>query len=398
MIRCCVVGLLLIVSAFNCKASEYVKQQPLNYSKYLSEIEKNMGQIRPDGLVNLNLSIESNNTLNLLGVKLTLHHFLTTDAYGNPRSAWKLSGLQSSIVLGDRGTLVWTRFSGSPLTFNSDDVSRSFSHAGQPLWLIRKPSEKRFEVRALDGRTWRYVNGSVESMQHPLLGRLEFEAIGSRVQRIYQIIDSEETLPIVHVAYNALGRPQSLQVNEQMENTFEWTNQEHLLLWKSFKGGSVTFSYEGALLTAMNSTKMGTRWFKWAQNPGHTRGDSRWKAAVHLAEDNENCYNYMLSSKGYVLTRINKASGLKTVTLFNPRRRRLEQKIGKGYVIAIFRGTGNRITTLAKIENDQNQVLELYSYDELGRLVAIKRMGEPEQRLSYDETGRLMTLEEGTAL
>lgn len=397
MMRIWIIGLIMYTSIFSSAASEYKKQSPPSYSKHLREIERNMGLVRPNGLPDLEFPIETSDILELLGVRLGLRHVIISDAYGNYRSTWKISGLQSALTPRARGKLVWTQLSSQSITFDIDDIGPSLSHAGQTNWLIRKPSAMRYDIRAPDGRIWRYLNGYIETIRHPLLGEVKFDTRGAMVRRIHPPTSLVGEAPLLKVTYDTFGRPRSLAVGERVVSIFEWSDRQQLSLWQSSESGRVTFSYKEGLLTKVVTPNVATRWFKWAINGGHERGDSRWPAALHLAEDNENCYSYTLSHEGYRIARFDKDSGFESVTLFNPRRQRLEQKIGQSRLIASFISLDDRTTVLSKIEDGEGQILEQYTYDELGRLVGIERRGEPKQRLSYSQSGRLISVEVGEA-
>jgi YD repeat-containing protein len=49
---------------------------------------------------------------------------------------------------------------------------------------------------------------------------------------------------------------------------------------------------------------------------------------------------------------------------------------------------------LERIETGKGEISEAYQYGPSGRLISMKRRGEPERTLSYDESGRVMAMDE----
>src|SRR5690606_4197615 len=95
------------------------------------------------------------------------------------------------------------------------------------------------------------------------------------------------------------------------------------------------------------------RVFAWAENPGYTRGDSRWPAPVHLTTDGADDYTYRLTSAGFVLGRRMNEAGEgadRVVTIFNPRRHRIEQRAGGKTLTVYFRGGSSGAGGVERIE------------------------------------------------
>ena len=395
--------------------------------------------------------------LSLLGVRCALEHRVETDAYGNARSAWRVSGLQSSLAPSGRDHLLWRPLGGRSVRFRRSEIGRALSPAGATGWLIRMASPGDYEIRSLDGRVWRYTQGLLQSAGHPALGEVHFTIKGGFVREIGR---AGET-PLLRAEYDDAMRLISLELAGGKPHRLRWNADGELLRWERADGGEVTFTYRDGLLSEVRAPEETPRRFGWAENPGHGRGDSKWPAPVHLASDGENRYTYDLTSKGLVIERCAipkgtrmgaspfparvglplacradlsaegsaKAEALgrrpvgtplqtqsgaaasagptecrepqdtegrseRTVTIFNPLRHRLEQKADNETLIVTFRDETAGRGAPERIETGRGEILEEYRYDERGQLLGVKRKGEPEISLSYDESGRLMALDE----
>jgi len=363
------------------------------FESYFTEIGANMGGIQLNGLPMLRYTIGESAELQQIGIACELVHDIEIDAYGHPRSIWRITGLQSSLAPGDRGTMVWQPLSGATVKFVSKLIKRALTTVGNKNWLIRKAASGDYEIRALDSRSWRYHSGLLAVVEHPALGKLNFTTLGAKIRMINRSSESSSK-PLFEASYDAGAHPVSIRFGSHAADIFHWSDAGLLMSWDRSTGGTVTFAYHDGLLTSITEPDKPTHLFTWAENPGHERGDSRWGAPIHLLSDGESTYQYTLEHKGFVIQRRKVSSAEEIVTVFNPLRHRLEQRVGGKKFIVIFHGEGLNMTGLERIENGQGEILEEYHYDEQGQVIGIKRKGEPERSLRYDETGRLMDLME----
>jgi len=141
------------------------------------------------------------------------------------------------------------------------------------------------------------------------------------------------------------------------------------------------------------------RKIRWRENKGFDRGDSRWPLPVHLAAVDDEYYDYRLTSRGFVLTRETGRSGdvgggvVSVRTRFNPLRYRLEQWGNGESLVVTFRSRSPGRGAVERIETASGEVLEEYRYDEEGRLVGMRKRGEPPLDFHYDDLGRLIEVE-----
>lgn len=195
--------------------------------------------------------------------------------------------------------------------------------------------------------------------------------------------------------YDENGRVISCQIGDDQVQRLEWNREGQLVSWRRGDGSEVRFAYQDGLLCGVMEPDKKPRQFTWQKNPGFGRGDSRWLAPVHLVSDGADKYSYKLTQKGFLLEKRGGAAETIIRTLFNPRRRRLEQQNNGFKFVVKFRGHGGG-TALEQIEVG-GEIMERYVYDDHGQLTGLQRSGEPERKLSYDESGRLMALEEGSS-
>ena len=391
--RCALAVLFLIAGAGFAAESPKPPAPAKPVSRWV-EIEAATGAMALDGTLRLNFSLGEAAELKALGLVPELRHTVETDAYGCARSAWQARGLQSSLVPVGRERLRWRAFSGETVEFKRAIIDRAFSGAGQAQWLIREISNAGHEIRAGDGRTWRFQAGLPVGVDDPALGTFSMFTQGALATEIRRLDALPGAPPLLRAAYETSGRLLALTVGASNEQRFVWDAAGQLRSWQRADGQTVRFSYRDGLLVSVAEPNQVERRLAWAENPGHARGDSRWAAPVHLAVDGATGYDYTLSAAGFTLRRRPSDGGTEVITIFNPRRRRVEQRQGKTAMIVTFRGGTAGRGALEKIETEAGEVLEAYRYDARGQLIGVSRQGEPDRVLSYDENGRVMALEE----
>jgi len=373
--------------------AEEKKPAPSPLTTRWTQIEAATGRMNLDGTLRLNFPMGESSELKQLGVHCELEHRIETDAQGGARSVWRINGLQSCLVPSGRDQLLWQPLAGPPVKFERAKIGRALSEAGSPRWRIREAGSDDYEIRSLDGRAWHYAHGGLVSAYHPALGDLRFETRGAWVTAIRRVDAVINASPLIAASYDENGRLASWVMGAEKPQRLTRSETGQLQTWQRADGSEVRFTYRDSLLCEVAEPGKPEKRFAWVENPGHERGDSRWAAAVHLASDGEDRYMYELTSQGFVLRRTN-ATGGEILTVFNPRRHRLEQrKNGETLIVAFHSGIAG-MTALERIQTGQGEILEDYRYDEHDQLVAVKRQGERERLLSYDESGRLMTLEE----
>lgn len=387
-----IISLLLFTSVVAAQAE--AKNPPaLAVSKW-TQIEAATGLMNPDGTLRLSFPLGASDALKQLGVRFELEHRIETDAVGHARSVWRPKGLQSCLVHAGRTHLLWQPLAGAPVKFERAKIGRGLADAGSARWLIRESAPGEYEIRSLDGRAWRYKQGVLAGSEHPALGQLLFSTQGAWITRIEPTDTPVGEPPLLQARYDDSGRLVSWQMVAEKPQQLIWSEDGHLTGWQRADGSEVRFTYRDNLLRGVAEPGKPPQLFTWRGNPGYGRGDSRWAAPVHLASDGTDTYAYELTSRGFVLQCRETATGKETITIFNPRRRRLEQRADGGSFMVTFRGGVASRGALERIETAEGEILEEYRYDERGQLVEIKRKGEPGRTLGYDESGRLMALEE----
>ena len=390
----CLQTALLVFGDLSAAETDPASSSPEPSTQLVShwkEIKDNMGGMQLDGLPKLSYPIEESNDLQQIGLRLELVHHVEVDAYGRPRSRWRLTGLRSSLSPGDRGTLIWRSLNGHAVEFAVESIGHRLTPAKGGVWHIRKTTPRDYEIRALDGHSWRYERGLLVRAVYPAFGELSFTTLGSQVRSIRR---AEESLkePLLEVNFSANARPASLRIGSNSANTYHWNNDGLLTSWERSSGGTVAFGHQDRILSEISELDRPPRHFTWGENPGYGRGDSRWRHPIHLQSDGEDRYKYTLSSRGYVIHRKQVSTGAESTTIFNPRRLRLEQRTGGEAFIVTFQRGSDGVTKLERIENGEGEILEEYLYDKSGQLVNIIRKGEPVRKLTYDATGRLMDI------
>lgn len=359
-----------------------------------TEIEAATGMMNFDGTLRLSLPIGGSDVLEQLGIRSELRHGIALDAQGEARTVWRIPGLQSSLLPTGRDQLRWKPPTAESVDFTREKIGRALSGAGSTRWLIREIAPDDHEIRSADGRAWRYRQGVLVGLEHPSLGRFSLATQGAWVCEVRLDEDSTVGLPLLSARYDEAGRIRSCTFGSEQPHRFEWDASGQLLSWQRADGGVVHFTYGEGLLSELTESGKPPRRFAWAKNPWHQRGDSRWAAPVHLSADGGNTYNYGLTSKGFVIHRRAPSTELETMTVLNPRLRRIEQRRKGETIRAIFRGDRASAMTLERIETGAGEILEAYRYDQQGKLVGVTRKGEPEGLLAYDDSGRLMSLTE----
>lgn len=359
-------------------------------------IEAATGMMNFDGTLRLSLPFGGGGreALEKLGWHIELRHGIEVDAQGKARTVWRMLGLQSSLVPTGRGQLRWIPPGMESVDFAREKIGRAFSGASSTRWLIRETALAEHEIRSADGRVWRYRQGMLVGLEHPALGRFSLVTQGAWIREVRYGEASTVGLPLLAARYGEAGRIRSCTFGSGQPHRFEWNDSGELLSWQRANGDVVRFTYGEGLLVALAESGKPPRRFGWANNPEHQRGDSRWVAPVHLASDGEYTYDYRLTTKGFVIHRKGASSDFETMTVFNPRLRRVEQRQNGETLRATFRRGRAGATTLERIETCAGEVLEAYRYDPQGKLIGLTRKGEPERLLTYDDSGRLMSLTE----
>jgi YD repeat-containing protein len=359
-----------------------------------SQIEAAMGSVGLDGTLRLSYPLADSNELKALGLRCALVHAIEQDANGRARIVWRFTGLQSYLVPEGRDKLRWQPPGGAVVRFERAKIGRALAEAGPQRWLIRESAPGEYEIRALDGRAWRYAQGLLVAAEHPAFGGFRFITSGGLIREIRRVDAAGATKLLLQAEYDNNARVVHLVVGQTSRHSFTWNESDQLVAWRRTDGLEVKFTYRDGLLQKVAIPGQPTQRFAWEENPGWSRGDSKWPAPVHLATDARRDYSCDLSSNGLVSRARELASGEETVTVFNPLLSRLEQRSGNGIRVVWFRKNLAGRGALQRIENGAGEVLEEYHFDGQGQLVAITRQGEPARNLSYDESGRLMGIEE----
>jgi YD repeat-containing protein len=402
-----------------------------------SQIEAALGSVSLDGTLRLSYPLAESDVLQALGIHCALVHAIEQDAGGQARTVWRFAGLQSYLVPEGRDKLRWQPPGGAIVHFERAKIGRALAEAGSPRWLIRASAAGDCEIRALDGRAWRFAQGVLVAAEHPALGEIRFVTRGGLIREILRTDVTGDAALLLRVEYDSNAQVVHLAVGPTNQDSFVWNEAGQLVTWRRADSTEAKFAYRDGLLEEVAISGQLAQRFAWAENPGWQRGDSKWPAPVHLASDGRNDYKCDLTSKGLVIrarevafardihaqkdTTVGSALrraeagnrginpllqpetshrlfglGKETVTVFNPVRSRLEQRCGNETRVVWFRKNSAGRGALQRIENGAGEVLEDYRYDARGQLVAITRKSEPERVLTYDEAGRLMALDEVT--
>jgi len=363
-----------------------------------TDIEAAMGEMQLDGSLNYWVSLGGSELLGLLGLRPGVVHVIDVDETGSARSGWRFLGLQTSLVPSGSNVLRWKSLTGAVVDFERAAIGPAFSHAGSGQWLIRKTSEEGYTIHSPDGVSWYYDAGRLVGIEHPALGRLRVSTQGAWVTRIELSESGDEMLALLEASYSDGGRLLKLRVGDQAEQEFTWEGRE-LVARRSADGEFVRWSYRDGLLSQISEPNGRRREIRWRANKGFGRGDSRWALPVHLAAVDDVNYGYMLTSRGFVLTRKTGRAGdsgggvVSVRTRFNPLRYRLEQWAGGELLAVTFRKHSPGRGAVERIENRVGQILEEYRYDTEGRLIGVRKVGEPPLVFKYDDLGRLMEIE-----
>lgn len=382
------------ISALRVLADEVpVRGQP---ETEWAKIEAATGAMLLDGTLRCSFPLGSSRDLTRLGLRLELEHRIETDERGKARSAWRIKGLQTCLMPSGWEHLRWQPPAGQTQLFERKKIGRALANAGPARWLIRESAPGQHEIRSQDGWAWRYAQGTLAAIEHPHLGSLRVSTQGAWITRIAQAGAPAGQPALLQARYSDGGRLRMLQLEKENAQELTWNDAGELVVWRRADGREVRWNYEAHLLGGIIEPDQPPRAIRWRENPGYGRGDSRWPAPVHLAAAGADEYDYRLTSRGFILGRKEGGTGAKTITLFNPRRHRLEQQINGRRFIVKFRKQSHSRGALERIETGDGKVLEEYSYDESGRLVGVKQAGKPLMNLDYDDIGRLIGIKEET--
>jgi len=362
-----------------------------------TEIEERMGEIQLDGSLNYRRSLGNSEALALLGLHLGMEHVVDVDEAGRGRSGWRFLGLQTSLAPSGRERLRWKALMGPTVDFARAEIGAAFSQAGRSRtgqWLIRTTVEGGHEIHSPEGISWRYEAGRLVEIAHPVLGRLRVSTQGAWVTRIERSEGADGAGFLLEAVYSDEGHLLKLQVGGQAGQEFIWSEGQ-LLAWRNAAGETLNWRYSDGLLAQISGPGQAAREIRWRENKGFGRGDSRWALPVHLAAVDDVNYSYTLTNRGFVLTRETSAeSGVRVVkTRFNPLRYRLEQWANGESLMVRFRKRSPGRGAVERIETASGEVLEEYRYDAEGRLVGVRKLGEPPWDFRYDHLGRLIKVE-----
>ena len=384
---------VVLVTGLVARADEK-KPEPAPAPSRWGQIEAAMGAMSPDGTLRRRFSLGESAELKALGVRLEMEHRVETDAWGRARSAWRVRGLQTSLAPTGREHLLWQPPAVAAVKFERAQIGRALSAAGASRWRIREAAPGEFEVRSLDGQGWGYAQGNLVSAFHPALGELRCTTQGGWITTIRRAENGSDEPPLLAARYDDNGQFIGCVIGGQRPQSFIMNENSQLQSWLRADGAEVRFAYRDGLLSEIAEPGQPVRTYAWKENPGYERGDARWAAPVHLAADEANTYNYDVAQQGFVMRRRENVTGRETVTIYNPRRRRIEQQSGGETLLATFRGGTLGRGALERIVDGRGELLEDYRYDGRGQLVKVVRKGEPERAISYDEAGRVFSFEE----
>lgn len=384
-----VVGMAVGIDLYG--ASE-ANGKPKEATTRWTEIEGEIGAASLDGTLRFSDTLGTSRELGQLGLRLEIEHKVETDAWGRARSRWVVKGLQSYLVPSGRERLRWQAPSGGAQWFDRKKIGRALSNAGPNRWLIRQLATERYEIRSSDGQVYCYDRGRLVRIEHPMFGSLEVATQGTWITRIEQSDAPPEKAVLLQADYSEAGNLLTLQIGDQKVQRLTWSEAGDLSAWAHSDGRQTHYKYEAHLLSDISESERPSHVVRWAENPGYGRGDSRWAAPVHLRSWGPESYDYEITQHGFVLSR-RKEDGQKIVTVFNPRRFRLEQNANGQRFVVKFRSQTQGRGALERIETGEGKILEEYQYDNTGRLLSVKKEGKPVMNFDYDDSGRLISVE-----
>lgn len=352
-----------------------------------TRLAERLGSVGLDGTLQREYPLHDDTLLRELGFDCVLRHMLVLDGRGKARSTWRIPALHSQLVPDGRDHLRWQSPDGMSVRFERKKIARTLSVAGAPApWRIRKLPNGDHEIRADDGRWWRYHRGALQSFGHPLRGEFLVSARGGLIETIWSRNDSAPEDPYLYVQYDESGQP-ALFVLGGCRHLFEWNDDGELMGWTDGKGTTVNFSYRSGLLCGISGPGSADESFRWGENRGWEHGDSRWPAPVHLRSDGVRIYRCTLSQAGLSIHVRRMPGGDGSTTIFNPQRETVEQISGDEHLKVWFTRAGNR-KRLERVERADGKLLEQYEYDSQGRLERVERLGAVPITLTYDALGR----------
>jgi YD repeat-containing protein len=204
-----------------------------------AEIDAATGAMALDGTLRLSFPLGTAPELKALGLVAELRHGVETDAQGRARSAWQFRGLQSSLVPVGRERLRWRAFSGESVEFERAKIGRAFSGAGDARWLIREVGAAGHEIRAGDGRTWRFQAGLPVGVEDPALGAFIIVSQGALVRELRAVDALQDAVAPLCATYDAAGRLLALTVGAAAEQHFAWDAAGQLTSWQRADGQTV---------------------------------------------------------------------------------------------------------------------------------------------------------------
>lgn len=350
-----------------------------------TRITEALGSVSLEGTLRRSYPLFQREASAAIGLSLILQHSIEITPFGKPRSRWQVIGLSSSLVPAGREQLRWTSLDGRSVLFARSELGPAWSPAiGDEGVAIRQKGDQAYELRTGSGMLFRYHRGCLRAIVHPSEGAFEVRSMGARITAISRAGENE---PRFQVDYGPCGNVPRILYADGHEERFFWSEAE-LRGWEPSSGEPLAFRYHDGLLVEIRTGTGRTEHFEWAENPGWTRGDSRWPSPVRLVADGVRRYSCHLSQRGLHLQVSGPDGGCRAV--INPRMNRMTFESPHEQLVVHFEGAGSG-RRLRRVETHRGDIIEEYEYDAFGRLERIVRGGESLE-FAYDSIGRALHL------
>jgi hypothetical protein len=292
----------------------------------------------------------------ILGLQCDLKHRLSTDSFGRARTHWTIPALVGYLVPEGPGFLRLQAPNGTAASFRTCDIMPTYESAHSERPDIRQKSPLGYEIRMPNGVLYAFENGRLAEIQHPVFGHYCVSGDGGVIRKI-DAVDGKGSRAVFAAEYDLQGNLVSLRVGANTINRLMWKDGELVLLERN--GSTIaTFAYDKQLLSRIAEPGKGSRRFEWAANPGFGSANSYWREPVRLVSDGLQKYQYEITGDGFRISVRDNTGELKEDGLYNPLRRRLWQRDGKGNTVVVFFYSNSSGLFPERIEDGSGHVLE----------------------------------------
>ena len=273
---------------FLCMAMPQVMAQGNSISEQMIQ---NLGHVDLWGLPRIRFNLGTTAELRRLGFDFIVTHNVTPSHDRGVRSAWKITGLLTSIWQDRNGNLIWSRPNGQELVFLKKNAYKNPASG----WSAHIAANDKTRVKlssASNGQEWHYANGWLDRISDPVAGTVVFSTDRESVLKAARRDKTGNEQQILKIEHDDAGRVRNIVFSGQRRNVLSWVENHCLVKVEGINCGVVSFQYDDALLKSWHAENGDGNSYAWGTRKNPEKNISFVDPPVMLVEDKDFTYEY----------------------------------------------------------------------------------------------------------